>query len=56
MLSREEMIERMREAEANGTYHFYGRYDFDTLDDEKIQSIYMDMINYLSDARTHTDW
>ncbi len=56
MLTREEMIEELKKAHEDKTYIFYHGTDFENWSDEKVQSKYMDMRNYLSDARTHTDW
>ncbi len=56
MLSREEMIEKMEKAHNDKSYIFYKDHDFKNWSDEKVQDKYIDMINFQSDARTHTDW
>lgn len=56
MIDRNSMIERLKEAEENHTYAFYGSTDFDEIEDETIIDLYANMMNYLSDARTYIDW
>lgn len=56
MLSREEMIKKLEKAKEDRVYYCYGTEDFSTLDDEKISDLYSNMQNYLSDARTHSDY
>ena len=46
------MFRKIKEEEKSGEYHFYGE-DLDSLTDEEVIDKYMNMINYLSDARTH---
>ena len=52
---REFYIEKLKEAEESKTYFLYGL-DPNTMTLEELQDKYMTMVNYLSDARTHTDW
>ncbi len=56
MLDKETMIENMKNAHEDQSYIFYGNSNFNDWTDEEIQNNYMDMLNFLSDARTHTDW
>ena len=55
MLDRESMIGRLREAK-NKTYYFYESTALDAMEDEKIENLCANMMNHLSDARTHKDW
>lgn len=56
MLDRETMLDKMKKAHEDKSYIFYGDSNFDDWTDKEVQNKYMDMINFLSDARTHTDW
>ena len=56
MLSREEMIERLKKAETDKVYFVYNDNNFEEMTDEKLETTYINMQNYLSDARTHTDY
>ena len=47
--------QRMHEMEASGRYRFY-RENIDDIPDNQVEERYMQMMNFLSDARTHTDW
>ena len=53
--NREFYIEEFRKAKEEKRYYLY-QYDPEKMTLEELQSQYMNMINYLSDARTHTDW
>ena len=44
MLSREECLQKIKDAEKNGEYYFYGE-DLDSLTDEQVIDKYMNMIN-----------
>ena len=52
MLSREEKIQRLEQAKEDKVYYCYGIEDFTILSDEKINDLYANMQNYLSDCRT----
>lgn len=52
MLSREEKIQRLEQAKEDKVYYCYGTKDFTILSDEKINVLYANMQNYLSDRRT----
>lgn len=52
MLSREEKIERLEQAKEDKVYFCYGIENFTILSDEKINDLYANMQNYLSDRRT----
>ena len=52
MLSREEKIQRLEQAKEDKVYYCYGIEDFTILSDEKINDLYANMQNYLSDRRT----
>ena len=52
---REFYIEKFKEAEERKTYFLYGL-DPKTMTLEELKDKYMTMVNYLSDASTHTDW
>lgn len=54
MLSREEKIQRLEQAKEDKVYFCYGIEDFTILSDEKINDLYANMQNYLSDRRTTT--
>ena len=54
MLSREEKIQRLEQAKEDKVYYCYGTEDFTILSDEKINDLYANMQNYLSDRRTTT--
>lgn len=56
MLDREIMVKKMKKAHEDKSYTFYGDNNFDDWSDEEVLNNYMDMLNFLSDARTHTDW
>ena len=43
---------RMHEMEDSGQYHFYGG-EIDDIPDDQVADRYMQMMNFLSDARTH---
>ena len=47
--------QRMHEMEDSGQYRFYGE-KIDEIPDDQVEDRYMQMMNFLSDARTHTDW
>ena len=47
--------QRMHEMEASGRYRFY-RENIDDIPDNQVEERSMQMMNFLSDARTHTDW
>lgn len=55
MLTRQEMIERMKKAKEEKIY-FTGITDYESLTDEEIIDQYANMQNYLSDIRTHTNY
>ena len=44
--------DRMREMEKSGQYRFYGE-KIDDIPDDQVTDRYMQMMNFLSDARTH---
>ena len=46
---------RMHEMEASGQYRFYGE-KIDNIPDDQVADRYMQMRNFLSDARTHDNW
>lgn len=52
MLSREEKIQNLEQAKEDKVYYCYGTEDFTKLSDEKINDLYANMQNYLSDRRT----
>ena len=52
MLIREEKIERLEQAKEDKVYFCYGIENFTILSDEKINDLYANMQNYLSDRRT----
>ena len=52
MRSREEKIQRLEQAKEDKVYYCYGIEDFTILSDEKINDLYINMQNYLSDRRT----
>ena len=52
MLSREEKIERLEQAKEDKVYFCYGIENFTILSDEKINDLYANMQNYLSDCGT----
>lgn len=54
MLSREEKIQRLEQAKEDKVYFCYGIENFTILSDEKINDLYANMQNYLSDRRTTT--
>ena len=47
-----ERRQRMHEMEESGQYHFYGE-KIDDIPDDQVADRYIQMMNYLSDARTH---
>ena len=54
-MSRADMQEKTHREQDAGRYIFYGK-DINTLSDEEVKTAYMNMLNYQSDARTHSDW
>lgn len=54
-MCRADMLEKMHREQDAGRYIFYGK-DIDSLSDEEVKTAYMNMMNYQSDARTHSDW
>ena len=48
-------IDKFQEAEREKQYYLYGK-DPEKMTLEELQEQYMNMMNFLSDARTHTDW
>ena len=51
----EEMRAYMHEMEDSKQYIFYGE-KIDEIPDEQVEDRYMQMQNFLSDARTHDNW
>ena len=47
-----ERRQRMHEMEDSGRYRFYGE-KIDDIPDDQVEDRYMQMVNFLSDARTH---
>ena len=48
-------IDKFQEAERENQYYLYGK-NPEKMTLEELQDQYMNMMNFLSDARTHTDW
>ena len=52
MMTISDMREYMHKMEDGGQYYFYGE-KIDDIPDDQVVDRYMQMMNYLSDARTH---
>ena len=55
MMTIEEIRAYMHEMEDSGRYRFYGE-KIEDIPDDQVVNRYMTMMNFLSDARTHSDW
>ena len=57
MNKRQELIDELIKADQDGTYKTYkSTEEIKEMNNEKIQIIYSNMKNYLSDKRTHTNY
>ena len=57
MNKRQELIDELIKADQDGTYKTYkSTEEIKEMDNEKIQVLYSNMKNYLSDIRTHTNY
>ncbi|MDU6547266.1 hypothetical protein [Anaerococcus vaginalis] len=57
MNKRQELIDKLIKADQDGRYKTYkSTEEIKAMDNEEIQIIYSNMINYLSDKRTHTNY
>ena len=52
MMTIQETREYMKMMEESGQYYFYGE-NIDEIPDDQVVERYMQMMNFLSDARTH---
>ena len=57
MNKRQELIDELIKADQDGTYKTYkSTEEIKEMNNEKIQVLYSNMKNYLSDKRTHTNY
>ncbi len=57
MNKRQELIDELIKADQDGTYKTYkSKEEIKAMNNEKIQIIYSNMKNYLSDKRTHINY